>query len=171
MSQKAPPPPQKDDGSVVTLDFAARLLKVTAERIRQLQREGYIAKHSPGKVLLVSAIQGYIQFLKDAASKTTKTAADSRVRDARAKEIEMRNAVRLRELIPIEDAAAALDHLVGVVRERMNSIPARVTRDLELRRKIEAEVNAAQAKIAEALAASADVIAKGGDLPFSGSDK
>lgn len=157
-------------GNIITLDVAGRLLMVTPERIRQLMKQGYVPRDRPGRVSLVGAVQGYIRFLKDAASKTTKTAADTRVRDARAREIEMRNDERMRKLIPIEDATAALDYLVGVVRESMNSVPARVTRDIELRRKIEAEVNAAQKRIAEALAASADVARKGGDLPNSGAD-
>jgi phage terminase Nu1 subunit (DNA packaging protein) len=160
----------QETGNIISHDMAARLLMIVPDRIRQLQREGYISKEHRGKVPLISAVQGYIRFLQDAAKKTSKTAADSRVRDARAAEIEMRNDERMRKLIPIEDATAAQDYLVGVVREVMNSIPARVTRDVELRRKIEAEVNAAQVKIAEALRASADVARKGGDLPNAGSD-
>lgn len=159
-----------EGGNIISLDVAGRLLKLTPERIRQLMKDGYIPRDKPGRVSLVGAVQGYVQFLKDLASKTTKTAADSRVRDARAQEIEMRNAERMRKLIPVEDASAALDHLLGVVNEQLNGLPARITRDLEQRRKIEAEVNAAKEKIAKALATSADVVEKGGELPYSSAD-
>jgi hypothetical protein len=166
-AKKEQPP---EPAGIVTLEQAGKLLEIGPERIKVLMRQGYIARDKPGRVSLVSAVRGYIRSVKEAASRTTKTSADSRVRDARAKEIEMRNSVRLRELIPIEDATAALDFLVGTVRERMNSIPARVTRDIELRRKIEAEVNAAQVQIAEALRAATGVARKGGDLPHAGGD-
>lgn len=169
MTPKKEKPPETP--GLITFDQAGRLLDgIGPERIRQLIKAGWIKPDRPGRVLLVEAVQGYIRFLKDLASKTTKTAADSRVRDARAKEIEMRNAARMRELIPIEDATAALDYTVGIVREALNSIPARVTRDIELRRKIEAEVNAAQVQIAEALRTAAGVARKGGELPYSSTD-
>lgn len=167
MPFEAPTEPAGEAGSI-TMEQAGRLLDVTPDRIRQLVRAGYISKAGPARVSLVSAVRGYIRSIKEAAQRRTKTAAEARVRDARAKEIEMRNAVRMRELIPIEDGIAALDFLVGSVREALNSIPARVTRDIELRRQIEAEVNAAQAQIAEALRAASDVARKGGELPNSG---
>lgn len=169
MAEKPTPTPA-EAGNLITLDQASRLLGIGPERIRMLQRSGHIAKAKPGHVLLVSAVQGYIAFLKEVAAKTTKTAADSRVRDARASEIEMRNAERMRKLVPVEDATAAQDYLVGVVSEVIGGLAARVTRDIDLRRKIEAEVNAAKEKIAKALGASADAVEKGADLPYSSAD-
>lgn len=141
----------QEPAGLITLEQAGRLLGgLSAERIRQLIKEGFIPRAAPGRVLMVAAVQGYIRFLKELASKQTKTTADSRVRDARAQEIEMRNAERMRTLIPLDEALAIMDEYTAVVREAMDSIPARVTRDMELRRKIEAEVNAAHEKIAKA---------------------
>jgi len=154
-----------EPAGLITLEQAGRLLDgITAERVRQLMKEGWIPKERPGRVLMVAAVQGYIRYLKDVAKRTTKTAAESRVRDARAEEIEMRVAERRRELIPIDDATLALDLLVGRVKEEMGGIAARVTRDIDLRRKIEAEVNGAQARIAEALGASAELARTGKDV-------
>lgn len=158
-----------EPAGLITLDQAGRLLGgLSAERIRQLIKEGYIPRAQPGRVLMVAAVQGYIKFLKELASKNTKTAADSEVRQERAREIRLRNDERMRTLIPIDDATAALDYLVGVVRSSMNSIPARVTRDIDLRRKIEAEVNAAQTQIAIALGKAADAARSGKEPPNPG---
>ncbi len=157
-------------GDLITLEVASRLLMIGTERIRQLSKMGYIPIPKRGHTTIVGAVQGYIRFLKEDARKDTRTQADSRVRDARAKEIELRNAVRLRELIPVEDAQAALDLVVGRVREEISGLPARVTRDLVLRRKIEAEVNEAQGRIAESLGTSAAFIETGGELPYSDTD-
>lgn len=142
--------PNDDPAGVIPLEQAGKLLEIGPERIKQLMREGYIPRDKPGKVSLVGAVRGYIRSLKDAAAKQTKTSADSRVRDARAQEIEMRNAERMRTLIPLEEALAIMDEYTAVVREAMDSIPARVTRDMDVRRKIEAEVNVAHEKIVKA---------------------
>jgi hypothetical protein len=166
MTKELPPEP----AGIITLDQAGKLLEIGPERIKVLMRQGFIPREKPGRVSLVGAVRGYIRSVKESASKQTKSAADSRVRDARAQEIEMRNDERMRKLIPIEDATAVLDHLCGVVNEQLNSLPARITRDIPLRREIEAKVNGAKAEIAKALRSSTDVARKGGDLPYSGAD-
>lgn len=165
MSKSAPPPAEAPN--IITLDVAARLLEIGPERIRQLMRDGYIPRDKPGRVSLVGAVQGYCRFLKELASKQTKTAADSEVRQERAREIRLRNDERTRKLVSVEEAVAAQDYLVGVVSEALGGIPARVTRDLDLRRKIEAEINAAKTQIATGLGASADAVAAGKPLPYS----
>lgn len=138
-------------GDLITLEVAGRLLMIGPERIRQLSKAGYIVIPKRGFTTIVSAVQGYIRFLKDDARKDTKTAAASRASDARAAEIELRMAERRRELIPQEDAVMAMDLLVGEVNRQLSGLPARVTRDVPLRRKIEAEVNETKGRIAKAL--------------------
>lgn len=138
----------------ITLEVAGRLLMVTAERVRQLIKAGYIERTRPGYTTIPSAVQGYIRFLKDEDRKNTKTAADSRVRDARAKEIELRVAREERELIPLDEATLAMDLLVGVVNKELDGAPARITRDMALRRVIEADLHGAKTRIADALAES-----------------
>lgn len=146
---------QRTGGSdLIALDVAARLLMLTPDRLRQLSRAGYIQFPKRGHTTIVSAVQGYIRFLKDDARKETKTAAASRATDARAAEIELRIAERKRELIPIEDAMLAMDLLVGAVNKEFDGQAARITRDMKLRRLIEADVHGAKTRIAKALAGS-----------------
>lgn len=90
------------------------------------------------------------------------------MQDAKAAEIEMRIAEKRRELIPVEDHIAALDIVVGAVRAEFSGLPARVTRDMDLRRKLETEANASLNRISDTLAASAEFIEKGGELPTGG---
>ena len=159
---------KSESGDLIALEVAARLLMIGPERVRQLIKMGYIARAKPGRTTIVSAVQGYIRFLKDEDRKTSKTAADTRVRDARAAEIEMRVAIQQRHMIPIEDATALVDILVGKVREEITGLPARVTRNVDLRRKIEAEVNGSQVRISEAVTALLEFARKGGELPYAG---
>lgn len=155
--------PDRDD--LITLDAAGSLLMISVERVRQLSKSGYIDRPKPGRTTVVSAVQGYIRFLKDAERKNTKSGAATRVSEARAAEIELRTAERRRVLIPQEEAIAAMDLVVGKVAETLSGLPARITRDLVLRRRIEAEIHAGQKEIADALAELHGFVEAGGDLP------
>ncbi len=152
-----------EQGDLITLEVAARLLMISPERVRQLIKAGYIPRPAPGRTTIVGAVQGYIRFLKDEERRTSKTQADSRVRDARASEIELKIAERRRDLIPREEAEASADYLVGIINEELNGLPARVTRDIPLRRKIESEISASKGRIAKALESASDALETGRD--------
>ena len=79
----------------LTTDTVGEFLDLHAERVRQLVKEGWISKDKSGGIRLGDAVRGYVKFLR---SRATRTAADSRIRDARAKEIELRTAQRAHEL-------------------------------------------------------------------------
>jgi 16S rRNA C1402 N4-methylase RsmH len=68
------------------------------------------------------------------------------------------------ELIPQEDAIAAVDLLAGTVRQELDGLPARATRDVARQQALRLEVNASLARIAEGLRASARLIAEGGNI-------
>ncbi len=155
--------PKTAQGDLITLEVAGRLLMIGPERVRQLIKAGYIARPKPGYTTVISAVQGYIRFLKDEDRKNTKSHAASEAVQARANEINLRIAERRRDLIPQEDANLALDLVVGEVNKQFTGLPARITRDLRLRREIEAKLNEAKGKIAEALAAGRVVAATGRD--------
>ncbi|WP_199805674.1 hypothetical protein [Bradyrhizobium lablabi] len=55
-------------------------------------------------------MQDYIRFRNDSDRRAQKTAADSRVRDARARKIELRNAVRESRLIEVDEASDRRGH-------------------------------------------------------------
>lgn len=143
---------------------AARLLMISDERIRQIVKLGYIPRSNKGMYPLVELIQGYIKFLKDDERRSSKSATASRMQDAKAAEIEMRIAEKRRELIPLEEADAALSFLVGKVRSEFSGLPARATRDMPLRRKLESEVNGSLNRIAQQLRTYSGTLREGGDL-------
>lgn len=154
---------ERPEGSkdLITIEVAARLLMLTPQRVNQLIAAGYIAKPKRGFTTIVSAVQGYIRFLKEDAKKTSRSEASSRAVDARAQEIELRIRERTRELIPQEDAIMAMDLLAGEVNRQLSGLPARITRDVPLRRQIEAKVNEAKGQIASALASGKLLAATG----------
>lgn len=141
---------EKKEG-YISMEQAARLLMLGAERVRQLIKDGWVERGPRGQVLLVSAVQGYIRFRDDADRRAQRSAADSRVRDARAREIELRISVKEGSTIPLTDAMAALDIIVGGIRSEFEGLAASVTRDREMRHRIEDRVNGALARSAQRL--------------------
>lgn len=139
--EPAAAPQPRGDGMVPTTQVAA-VLMITKQRLGQLQAMGYIPRSQVrGHVSLVGAVQGYIKFLKDEERKSSKVAAESRVRDARARELELRIAEREGRLVDINDVIAFETDVLGQLRAHLASLPARVTRDLEMREKIDRELN------------------------------
>ena len=159
-----------EQGDLITLDVAGRLLMIGAERIRQLNKMGYIPIPKRGYTTIVAAVQGYIRFLKDEERKGSKAATASKAQEMRARQIELQIAQTQRELIPIEEAQLALDLLVAAVNKEFDGQAARITRDLNLRRMIEADAHGAKTRIAEALAQSAGIARTGIDAAETGAE-
>jgi len=147
-------------GQLLTSNLAGRLLMVSAERVRQLAREGWIEKQGKDQFYLVDVVQGYIRFRNDADRRAQKSAADSRVRDASAREIELRNAVREGRLIEIDEAMAIVEQMTGLFRAETAGLPARVTRDLQFRKTIETAVNDILERVADIAAERGRAVAE-----------
>jgi phage terminase Nu1 subunit (DNA packaging protein) len=134
---------QHPRGPLLNTEQAARLIMKHPERVRQLARAGWIAHTGEGRkgeqwhYRLLDVVQGYIRFRDDEDKRTAKSAAQSRITDARSREVELRNAQREGRLIELDEAVAAVEAIMGMLRQQLAGMPARVTRDLELRRTME----------------------------------
>ena len=82
---------------------------------------------------------------------------------ARAREIELRTAQRAHELCEIEEALAFVDEVIGMLKADLMSLPARVTRDLAIRRDIEKGVTTILNKTADRLAAQGKMLRAGNE--------
>lgn len=148
-------------GEAITYEIAGRLLMIGPDRVRQLVKAGYITKVKPNHTTIVSAVQGYIRFLKDEDRKDTQKGAAARATDARTREIELRIAERKRDLIPQEDAKAVVAQLTAMVKAEFTGLPARMTRDMAERRRLENEIDASFERIADALESAKSALATG----------
>jgi len=133
-------PLQEGDRPVDVVKFAA-FVRYTPTYIRQLQRDGVLPKGSRGEIPFLAGISALIQFLRAEERRSSKSAADTRVRDARARVYELQAAERERRLIEFSEALEFVDRIVGMFRAELSGLPARVTRDLTLRRTIEQALN------------------------------
>ncbi len=137
---------------VVTLEEAGAAAGVTAAFVWKLLNEGYVRRAPGGGVVLVEALAGYIRFLKDDRRNSTIKAGDNRVRDARAREIELRTARDEQELVPTEEGVAYMQAVIGLLMSRLNGLPASFTRDLDERRRLEASIDTIRDEVAEIIA-------------------
>lgn len=154
---------EKSSPQTLTADQAGVLLGRSRQWVFNLVKDGWIEKQAKGQYSLVAVIRGAMAYYDDQLKKTSKTAIASRAQEARAEEINLRIAERTRQLIPKDDANLALDLVVGEVNQQFTGLAARITRDVSLRRKIEAELYEAKRKIAEALGSGRELAATGRD--------
>ena len=123
-------------------------LTITRQMLAKLIDGGYVERLGKDRFNLVHAVRGYIKFLRDA--RRSKSEAEARVRDLRAQEIEVRTAARLGKLVAIEEFDDMVSIIGGLFLSELAGMPARVTRDLALRRLIERDVHGIRERVADA---------------------
>lgn len=142
---------------------AAALLMLSAERLRQLARDGYFPKATRAGYPLAAVVQGYIRFLKDEERRTSKVQADSGLKAARQREVELRIAVREGQLVELDEIKAVFIEIGATLRAELNGLPSAVTRDVKLREDIEKYLNGAFARSSDKFQEACGVLQAGGD--------
>jgi phage terminase Nu1 subunit (DNA packaging protein) len=151
---------------VVEMVSAAKLADIfgcSVVYVGKLTKDGVIARASKGQYPKDECCKKYIAHLKSDERRSTKSAGENRLRDAKAAEVDMRLAERRRELIPMSDADAAISNLCGLFRMEMDGAPAAMTRDMDWRRKIEAKHDEILVRIARRSAAILSALREGRD--------
>lgn len=136
--------------SVKTAELAA-IFADSEGRLKRLVATGTIKELSRGRVGLVEAVRAFLDDLRAEVAENSATRAGEAARSARADAAQLRLAERRREVIPVEDAEAAIDFMAGEVNSSLIVLPARVTRDVRDRRKLDELVFALRARIASAV--------------------
>lgn len=147
---------------VIKAETAAKLLMITDRHLRRLVADGWIKK-SDDKFTVVGCVQGYINYLKDENRRGSQSAAKNRTSDARAREIELRIARQERKLIPFEEASAAMQIAIGAVRAELEGAAANITRDRELRNRIQDAHDGILKRASERIGREVAALRTGGD--------
>lgn len=132
---------------VLSLAATSRILDVSTQWLRNLIESGHIKKTGKG-VTERDAWRGLLAWTKDEQRRSTKTASTSRMQDARTREIELRAGERERALVDMTEVREVFADWAGAVRTGLDAVPARCTDDLNLRGRIEEEINEALAEAA-----------------------
>lgn len=156
----------RDNAEMTDAATLGRCWGVVSTRISQFVAEGWLHHAGrKGRYRWFDANQSYVKYLRDDSRKTSKSASDSRMRDAKAREIEIRTQQRLSRLVPLEIYEEMIDNFAGMVRSEFAGLAAASTRDLTMRRIIKREVNARLRRIAEfAMAQAIRLEAVGGPV-------
>lgn len=143
------------------------LTGLTDRQIRNLASEGVVVKADRGRYLLIASNTALLERAKSQGTDAI-SAARADYATAKAEAAKLANAEKRRELIPTEDVLAAIDIMIAKFRDELAGLPARFTRDMDLRRKLEAETHASLNRIADAFDATAKFVQEGGDLNAGG---
>lgn len=127
----------------INAQTAAALIKCTPEWLRRLVKDGWIKKLGKDRFNLVDVVHGRIDYLQDENRRTSKSAAASRVQDARAALLEQQAAREQNRVVPVEEVEAFIGEAFGMMRQEFTGVPAASTRDLNLREEIEKHINGA----------------------------
>jgi hypothetical protein len=147
----------------VPIATLAGLFGVTDRQARNLLEMSKVKSRARGHWPLAEAVRAVLAQARESREPDQLSAARARALNAKAKAQEVALARTERDLIPLEEAIAVMDELCAVTREVLIGLPARITRDLDLRRKIEAEVHAGQLRIVRKLTAGAAALREGTD--------
>lgn len=154
---------EQHEAPMITVGHASRLLMVTDQWLRTLASRGYIPRAVKGKYPLVGVVQGYIRFLKDEERRTSKVQAESGLKAARKREVELRIAEREGRLVEMEEVEAAWNSVISTYRSELDGVPASVTRDLAIREAIEVGINGAIARAEKRFREACEAIRTGRD--------
>lgn len=152
-------------GLVVSAEALAHILELTPIYIVELARKGVIVRDGRGDYPLAQAVRSYVNFLRSENRRPSNRASAQRLQEARAREIELRMARDERQLILTEEAIGFVDEVLGYFKAEMDGLPARVSRDLAIRRKIEQELDEQFMRSAARFEREAAALRTGSDTP------
>jgi hypothetical protein len=151
-------------GIVLTTMQAANLVLLSRVRLSELVRDGWIKQPTPNRLDPAEVVRGYIGFLRDEERRGTKSAGLTRVQEARAVEIEQRTARESGSTIGMDEACAIIDSVIGGLAAELRGLPARYTRDMAERTKLETELDDILTRTADLFEQEARASAEGGEV-------
>jgi len=124
-------------------------LGISEAMVRKLIGDGFIPRAPGGGVPHFDGLAGYIKFQLASRRRSSEAVAEVGLRAARQREIEVRIAEREHRLIETDEAMAIIEEIVDTYRAEFVELPTRVTRDIPLRQKVEAEVDASLTRVSK----------------------
>lgn len=142
----------------------AEWLDISSAFVGRMVHEGQIRQNEDGSYPVKDNVISYINFLRGARKATSKSAAATRVQAARAREIELRTMRSENEVIDLEEVKPLFDEIFGQLKAALDGYPASVTRDLELRRKLESGLHEVLKRCAESFKQKASDLGESGEV-------
>jgi hypothetical protein len=150
----------------------ANWVMISQPMIVQLELGGWIKRNENGLYVLIEFIQGFLRYREELQKRRrTRSSVATRLQEARAIEIELRTARDAGELIEMSAAIALAQSIAGETRAVFGALPARFTRELEMRAKLETMVNEGFNQIADKLEKEMVALACSDGVDLSSADE
>jgi hypothetical protein len=120
---------------VIPQSVAAELIGISVVQFSMAVREGWITMQPDGRYLVRDCVQGYVRYRLDAGQQE-KRERDNKLAQIRIAERGLQLAERRGSLMNLQAAMGYLSEQIGSVFQELDGVPARLTRDLELRRRL-----------------------------------
>jgi phage terminase Nu1 subunit (DNA packaging protein) len=133
----------------ITLADAARLIGRSKQWVNTLERRGYIRKLDRGLYAAADVVQGYARSIAEDKRSTEKSAAEARLIEAKARSLELRTQREQGALAPLQEWYDGMSMITGKVVAALVGLPARFTRDIGERQRLETEINRIRTDVAD----------------------
>ena len=139
---------------IVTANSLATHLGCTRQNIARLTAEAVIEQRSDGHYDQTASRLRYIKHLR--TPRSSRAEADAAHVKVKTGMLQLRMMERQRKLVRREDANALIDEICGVVLTHLSGMGARCSRDMVVRRNIDAVVHQIRTELAQACTRMAD---------------
>jgi hypothetical protein len=151
--------------STVTASAVAAHLAMTRQNVVKLADVDHLFERLPdGRFDLDACRFAYLKWLRDPARRSARSEAAAEHAKAKTEMLRIRIEEKQRKLVRREDVDALIDAMAGIVLTHLSGMGARCTRDLTVRRNIDAVVYQVRREMSEAATAMAD---KHGEPPLN----
>ena len=141
---------------VVTPNSLATHLGCTRQNIARLTAEAIIEQRADGHYDQTASRLRYIKHLRDEHRRSPRTQADADHVRVKTEMLKLRLLEKRRALVKREDVDALIDQLAGITLTHLSGMSARRSRDMVVRRNIDAVVHQIRTELAKACTRMAD---------------
>lgn len=120
---------RSQEPSLISADVAAALLRISRRRFFQIVEQGWIAKADRGRYRIRDVVQGFIALRDDQIERAERKNIENRIRDARAREIELRTERIEASLVPSDEVVAYTKSVVDAIMAKLRELPPLLTTD------------------------------------------
>ncbi|MFN3891990.1 MAG: hypothetical protein ACK4MV_16465 [Beijerinckiaceae bacterium] len=154
----------------VSADEAAELIGRTPRRIQQMAKEGLLTPAGRGRYVIADVVKAHGIVLQREKEAAIGAGANGRARELRADEIALRLEERSGRLMAAAraEALAVVEEMAGALKAGLMALPARLTSDLALRRRMEDGIDGAFAEVAGLARGEASRLGATGAAPATG---
>ena len=141
---------------IVTANGLATHLGMTRQNVARLTAEAVIEQRSDGGYDQTASRLRYLKHLRSDNRRSPRTQADADHVKVKTEMLQLRLVEKRRILVLREDANALIDEMCGVVLTHLSGMAARCSRDMVVRRNIDAVVFQVRTEIAQVCEKLAD---------------